>query len=153
MVMLLLFVSRPAFADQPITPFLVKGVSGSEMTPVEISSTELFSSRRVVFVVIGRCLGFESFLAFQKRLSPERGASPARANQTLILCVTEDPKEQSPDVFTTSDLAMKALGLTGTPMILGIENNTVKWRLAGLVPHWQSLAIHYLEPPPEDRRP
>ncbi|MEK7286519.1 MAG: hypothetical protein AAB035_04390 [Nitrospirota bacterium] len=147
------FVNRLAFADQPITPFLIKGVMGSVMTPTEISSTALFLEKRVVFVVIGRCSGFESFLAFQKRLSSERGASPARANQTLILCVSGEPKEPNPAVFTTSDQAMKALGLTGTPMILGIENNTVKWRLAGLIPHWQSLAIQYLESPSEDDRP
>ncbi len=148
---LLLLGNTPVSADEPISSFLMKGPSG------EVDSTELFSRRRVLFVTVGRfCFGFEPFLDFRQRLPQEK------RDQALILCIGgttpasgtqpdgEDQKEANPVIYIGPDKAMRALGLTGTPMILGVENNEVKWRLAGIISHWQSLAYNWLESHPKD---
>jgi hypothetical protein len=140
------------FAEEPIPSFLLTGPSGEVR-----NSTELFSGRRVVLVVTGKfCLGLQPFLAWRKQISPEK------ADQALILCVggatlaghvapargTPEDKglmNHPPTRWLAADEATKALGITGTPMLLGIEENNVKWRIAGFIKQWQGLAESWLE--------
>lgn len=136
------FSGQAIGADDPIPSFLMKNPAGDH------NSKDLFTGRRVVFAVIGRsCLGFSPFLGFSKKLPK------GKADRVLFLCIDGipspggKPKELDSNLFIGSNKAMRALGLTGTPMILGIEENRVKWRLAGLVPHWEVLAENWLTPP------
>ncbi len=121
--------------EESIPLFPVTGSSGEVR-----NSTELFFGQRVVLVVTGRvCLGLEPFLAWRERLPVEK------AHQALILCVGGTPKEAGAVIWLAADDATKALGITGTPMLLGIEENSVKWRIAGFINRWQGLASNWLE--------
>ena len=120
--------------EAPVSSFTVEGVSG------KADSTELFVGRRVALVVVGaRCPGLEPFLAWRKQLSLEK------IDQALIFCIGgHQPKNLDASIFVTPNKAMQALGITGTPMILGIEENRVKWRIAGRIPQWQVFAESWL---------
>jgi len=127
---------KEAYAETnaPIPSFAVKNFSGS------IDSTGLFVGRRVVLAVIGSsCSQLGNFLAWRKRLSPEK------TDQALILCVGGKREEQDVPLWSAPNTAILALGITGTPMLLGIEENHVKWRIAGLIAQWQVLAENWLK--------
>jgi len=120
-------------SDDPILSFSIQDASG------EHDAANLFMGRWIVFSVIGHaCPGVEPFLSFRKRVPDQQ------KDYVLILCVGGDRQKIGPNVATASDEAAAALGLTGTPMILGIEDHRVKWRIAGLIPHWQSFASNWI---------
>jgi hypothetical protein len=119
---------------EPIPSFLLSGPSGA------ISSETLFWRRRIVLVVTEHaCSGIESFLVWRMGLSPDQ------ADQALILCVGGVPEKQDSFMWLAPDLARTALGLTGTPMLLGIEENKVIWRITGFIQRWQLFASHWVE--------
>ena len=126
--------------EKMISPFTVEGVLGN------VESTQLFIGRRVVFAVVGAsCSGARPFLVWRKRLSPDK------VDRALIFCVGGHQKdasvtisEDAPIIWFAPNQAMKALGITGVPMLLGIEDNRVKWRIAGLIPQWQVLVNQWI---------
>ena len=130
----------PPNEGELIPAFLVTDSSGEIR-----NSTDLFSGRHVVLVVTEEsCSGLEPFLVWRKRLAQEK------ANQTLILCIGGTPVGAgSPrplnTIWLAADDVTKALGITGTPMLLGIEENSIKWRIAGFMERWQGLAKSWLE--------
>jgi hypothetical protein len=120
-------------SDDPISPFLVKDASG------EHDSANLLTGRRVVFTTLGKpCRDIGPFIAFREKLPVKQ------RDQVLILCVGKDVQTTNPYIGIASHDAIKALGITGTPMILGIEENRVKWRIAGRIPQWQVLAEQWI---------
>jgi len=124
-----------AETKRPIPSFAVEGFSGS------IDSTGLFVGRRVVLAVIGpSCPGIEPFLLFRKRLDLK--GPTVKTDQALILCIGGKREEKT--IWSAPPEAMQALGITGTPMLFGIEDNIVKWRIAGLISRWQVLAENWL---------
>jgi len=126
-----------AETEGPIPSFAVEGFSGS------IDSTWLFVGRRVVLAVIGpSCPGVEPFLSFRKRLDLK--GLTVKTDRALILCIGGKREEKDTPIWSAPNEAMAALGITGTPMLLGIEDNRVKWRMGGLVPKWQVLAENWL---------
>ena len=123
-----------------VTPFVLEDVSG------KVESSGLFVGRRValvVLVMLGQsCPELEPFLEWRKRLSPEK------VDRALMLCVGGRVGTDT-SVLVAPHEAIKALGITGSPMLLGIEENHVKWRIAGLIPKWQVLAETWLRPSQE----
>jgi len=120
--------------EKLLTSFVVENSSG------KVDSTELFVGRHVVFAVLGSsCPGVEPFLAWRKRLSLDK------VGQALILCIGTPPATDSFVFSVAPNEAMHVLGITGTPMLLGIEENHVKWRIAGLIPKWQVLAENWIK--------
>ncbi len=124
-----------AFADEPMPFFSVQGVSG------KVDSADLFVGKRVALVVIEKsCRGVKPFLDWRKQLSKEQ------AGHALMLCIGEGRSEDADAfIFIAPNQAKLALGITGSPMLLGIEENRVKWRIAGLIAQWRALAESWLE--------
>ena len=120
-------------SDDPIFSFLVQDVLG------EHDSANLLTGRRVVFTALGKpCRDIGPFAAFREKLPVKQ------RDQVLILCVGKDVQTTNPYIGIASNDAIRALGITGTPMILGIEENRVKWRIAGRIPQWQVFAESWL---------
>jgi hypothetical protein len=93
----------------------------------------------VVFTALGKpCREIGPFAAFREKLPIKQ------RDQVLILCIGSDSKTTNPHIGIASNDAIRALGITGTPMILGIEENRVKWRIAGRIPQWQVFAESWL---------
>ena len=120
---------------EPIPSFMVQGALG------EVNATRLFVGRHVALVVMDpSCSGLDPFLSWRKRLSKEE------VFQTHILCIGGQLEDTDASIFIAPNEAMEALGLTGTPMLLGIEDNSVQWRIAGFIVQWPVLASRWLEP-------